>query len=124
LFKAKISDYLWIALACWCSYFSIDFFINYLKQPFAVFLSAFILGLFSNVFAIFKNRNASTVLVPGMVLLVPGTLGFLSVSQLIEHNIVLGIDTAINMLSTAMALVFGLIFSNIILSVEHIKIKK
>jgi uncharacterized membrane protein YjjB (DUF3815 family) len=55
------------------------------------------------------------MLVPGMILLVPGSLGFLSISKLVESNVVAGIQIAINMLTTSMALVLGIIFSNVII---------
>jgi uncharacterized membrane protein YjjB (DUF3815 family) len=124
LFKAKIKDFIWIAIACWSSYFLFVFFTKYLNQAFSVFLSAFLLGLLSNIFAVWKQRNSSLMLVPGMILLVPGSLGFFSVSHLLESNILLGIETSISMLSISMALVFGIIFSNIVVNVEQIKIKK
>jgi uncharacterized membrane protein YjjP (DUF1212 family) len=124
LFKAKIKDFIWIAIACWSSYFLFMFFTKYLNQAFSVFLSAFLLGLLSNIFAVWKQRNSSLMLVPGMILLVPGSLGFFSVSHLLQSNILLGIETSITMLSISMALVFGIIFSNIVVNVEQIKIKK
>ena len=121
LFKAKKSDFLWISLACWCSFFSYEIISNYLNPSFAVFLASFILGLVSNIFAIIMKRNESIMLVPGMILLVPGSLGFFSISHMIESNVIAGIETALLMLSTSMALVFGLIFSNILINVEKIK---
>ncbi len=119
LFKAKPKDFIWIALACWCSYFSYDLSVTYLGKTFAVFVSAFLLGLLSNIFSNIKKRNSSIMLVPGMILLVPGSLGFFSISHLVHSNVIAGIETALIMLTTAMALVFGIIFSNIVYKSER-----
>lgn len=116
LFKAKIKDFFWITLACWISYFSYSISSEYLPAAFAVFLSSFILGIASNSFAKFKKRNESLMLVPGMILLVPGSLGFLSITSLIESNVLEGISTSLLMLGTSLALVFGLLFSNLFFS--------
>jgi uncharacterized membrane protein YjjB (DUF3815 family) len=55
------------------------------------------------------------MLVPGMILLVPGSLGFFSISNLLQSNIVEGIEIALKMLTTSMALVMGIIVSDVLL---------
>lgn len=119
LFKAKQRDFIWILLACWCSYFSYVYGSKAFSEPVAVFLASFILGIVSNLFSRIKKRNSSLLLVPGMILLVPGSLGFFSISHLVNSDVVAGLQTALSMLSTAMALVFGIIFSNIFLKAER-----
>jgi uncharacterized membrane protein YjjB (DUF3815 family) len=73
------------------------------------------LGFASNVFAKIKKRNSAIMLVPGMILLVPGSLGFFSISNLLQSNIVEGIEIALKMLTTSMALVMGIIVSDVLL---------
>lgn len=119
LFKAKQRDFIWILLACWCSYFSYVFGRTIFSEPVAVFVASLLLGVVSNLFSRIKKRNSSLLLVPGMILLVPGSLGFFSISHLVNSDVVAGIQTALSMLTTAMALVFGIIFSNIILKAER-----
>ncbi|MFN5416756.1 MAG: threonine/serine exporter ThrE family protein [Flavobacteriia bacterium] len=121
LFKAKMKDFVWIALACWTSYFMYSYTSKLTHPVIAVFISSFTLGIVSNLFAILRKRNVSLMLVPGMILLVPGSLGFFSISQLLHSNTLAGINTALEMLATSLALVFGLIFANIFVSVEKIK---
>ena len=115
LFKAKPKDFIWIMLACWCSYFTYKLSVQSLSPPIAVCLASFFLGIVSNIFSRIKNRNGSVMLVPGMILLVPGSLGFFSISHLVNSNIIAGLETALSMLTTSMALVFGIIFSNILI---------
>lgn len=118
LFKAKPSDFIWISLACWSSYFSYRFSASFLPGPIAVFSASFFLGIVSTLFSRIRKRNSSVMLVPGMILLVPGSLGFFSISHLVNSDVVAGIQTALSMLTTSMALVFGLIVSNILLAEE------
>ena len=115
LLKAKRSDALWISLACWLSYLMYTFTSSYVAAPIAVFLTSVLLGFASNLFAKMKKRNSAIMLVPGMILLVPGSLGFFSISNLLQSNIVEGIEIALKMLTTSMALVMGIIVSDVLL---------
>ena len=54
------------------------------------------------------------MLVPGILLLVPGSIGYLSVSSLMQRNTVAGIDTAFTMVLTAVSLVAGLLIASIL----------
>ena len=54
------------------------------------------------------------VLVPGILLLVPGSIGYLSMSSLMQRNTVAGIDTAFTMVLTAVSLVAGLLIAGIL----------
>ena len=115
LLKAKRSDALWISFACWLSYIMFSFTSSLVDAPIAVFLSSVLLGFASNLFAKIKKRNSAIMLVPGMILLVPGSLGFFSISNLLQSNIVEGIEIALKMLTTSMALVMGIIVSDVLL---------
>lgn len=85
----------------------------------AVFMASFLLGIISNTFSLVFDRYASTMLVPGIILLVPGSLGFQSISQLINNETLTGIETGFTMMLTAITLVAGLVFSNIIVSTKR-----
>jgi uncharacterized membrane protein YjjB (DUF3815 family) len=52
--------------------------------------------------------------VPGILLLVPGSVGFRSLTSLLERQAVAGIETAFSMILTAMALVAGLLIAGVI----------
>lgn len=115
LFKAKPKDFLWILIGCWISYFSFKVSSQFTSNITAVFIASLLLGVASNLFSRKTLRNPSVMLVPGMILLVPGSLGFLSISKLVASDVVAGIQIALTMLSTSMALVLGIIFSNILI---------
>jgi len=54
------------------------------------------------------------VLVPGLLLLVPGSVGFRAVTSLVERQAVAGIETAFSTALTAIALVAGLLVAGVI----------
>ena len=79
-----------------------------------MFVAAFGVAMASAAYERWKNRPAPVVLVPGILLLVPGSIGYLSMSSLMERNTVAGIDTAFTMVLTAVSLVAGLLIAGIV----------
>ncbi|MND08939.1 hypothetical protein D3C83_319000 [compost metagenome] len=51
---------------------------------------------------------------PGIILLVPGSVGFRSLGFVMERDVFLGIDAAVVLLSTLIAIVAGLLFGNLL----------
>jgi uncharacterized membrane protein YjjP (DUF1212 family) len=78
------------------------------------FAGGFVVALASNAYARWKRRPPSVVLVPAMLLLVPGSIGFLSLNALMERQALAGIQTAFSMMLTAVALVAGLLIAGVI----------
>ncbi len=79
------------------------------------FVGALAVGLASNTYALILARPAAVTLVPGILLLVPGSLGFRSLSSLLDRETVLGVEAAFRMTLVAIALATGLLFSNVLL---------
>jgi uncharacterized membrane protein YjjP (DUF1212 family) len=79
-----------------------------------MFVAAFGVAMASAAYERWRNRPAPVVLVPGILLLVPGSIGYLSMSSLMERNTVAGIDTAFTMVLTAVSLVAGLLIASIL----------
>tara|TARA_B100000795_G_scaffold219674_1_gene174043 strand:- start:264 stop:449 length:186 start_codon:yes stop_codon:yes gene_type:complete len=61
------------------------------------------------------------MLMPGIILLVPGSVGFQSLSLLVEKNILAGLDTAFMMSFVAVALVTGLLLASLIVPPRKIE---
>jgi uncharacterized membrane protein YjjP (DUF1212 family) len=78
------------------------------------FAGALAVALASSVYERLRQRPAAVVLVPGILLLVPGSVGFRSLTSLMERKAVAGIETAFSMILTAMALVAGLLIAGVI----------
>ena len=66
-------------------------------------------------FARRTHRPASVVVAPGVLILVPGSVGFRGIAALMDDRVVAGIDTAFGALLTAIALVVGLLVANVVL---------
>ena len=75
------------------------------------FAGALAVGLASAAYARLKHRPASVVSVPGILLLVPGSVGFRGLTSLMERQAVAGIETIFSMILTAVALVAGLLIA-------------
>lgn len=78
------------------------------------FAGALAVGVAGSAYQRWQRRPAAVVLVPGILLLVPGTVGFRSLTSLLERKAVAGIETAFSMMLTAVALVAGLLIAGVI----------
>jgi uncharacterized membrane protein YjjB (DUF3815 family) len=72
-------------------------------------------GLAANAAERARAALALVLIVPGILLLVPGSLGFHSVTELLDQNITRGFASWSAMVVTAVALAAGLLLSNVIL---------
>jgi uncharacterized membrane protein YjjB (DUF3815 family) len=68
----------------------------------------------SNVYARVYRRPGALVRIPGIILLVPGSVGFLSLSQIAQRDVFLGVNSAITLLSILILLVAGLLFGDLL----------
>ncbi len=116
LFRAKYRDYFWILLACLIAYFSAYFTTQYLSSDLSPFVGGFLVGVAANLYARFMKHPAAMISMPGLILLVPGSIGFRGLSMLVEKNTLLGIDTTVQMFMIAVALVAGLLFASILIT--------
>jgi uncharacterized membrane protein YjjP (DUF1212 family) len=78
------------------------------------FAGSFAVALASSAYERWRKRPAAVVLVPGILLLVPGSVGFRSFTSLMERQALVGIETAFSMFLTAAALVAGLLIAGVI----------
>jgi len=78
------------------------------------FAGALAVAIASSVYERWQHRPAAVVSVPGILLLVPGSVGFRSLTSLMERKAVAGIETAFSMILTAVALVAGLLIAGVI----------
>lgn len=84
------------------------------------FLGALAVGCGSNLYARLCNRPAMVPLAPGMIILVPGSLGYRSLSALLDQQTLQGVEYAFGTMIVAMSLVGGLLASNALLPPRRI----
>ncbi|MHB1058694.1 MAG: threonine/serine exporter family protein [Rhodanobacter sp.] len=84
--------------------------------PVGVFLGGLLLGAMANVYARFAHRPGAVIREPGILLLVPGSVGFRSVSFLLERDTTLSVDTGLLLVTLLVSLVAGLMFGDLLVS--------
>ncbi len=86
----------------------------YISAAFGVFLGGLVLGAASNIFARLFSRPGALIREPGIILLVPGSVGFRTLSFVFERDVLLGLDTGITLMTLLIALVAGLLFGDLL----------
>jgi uncharacterized membrane protein YjjP (DUF1212 family) len=87
---------------------------------FGVFLAGFGISALSNLYAHVSGRPGALVRTPGIILLVPGSIGFLTLSQIAERDVFLGINSAITLIAILVSLVAGLLFGDLFVSPRRV----
>jgi uncharacterized membrane protein YjjP (DUF1212 family) len=83
--------------------------------PGGVFIAGMIMTAAGNLYGRIANRPSALIRVPGIILLVPGSLGFRSFNFVFEKNVLLGLDTAFAVVAALIALVAGILFGNLLM---------
>lgn len=78
-----------------------------------IFVAAFVAAAASNVQARWFDRPASLTLVPSLLLIVPGSVGFRSIAALLDRATLDGVETAFRMTVLLAALVTGMFAAQI-----------
>ncbi len=112
LFAVSRRDLVWVIGVAFVGFWGARLGSALFGPELGVFVGALVVGASSNAFARLKNRPAVVPLFPGIMLLVPGSIGFRSLSSLMAHDVVSGVQTAFTMALVAVALVAGLIVSS------------
>lgn len=115
IFQARYRDFIWILVSVTLALGGAKFYSFFFDPIFTVFLSAFSIRIYSNLFANIKDRPSMTVLLPGIICLVPGSVGFKGLNLLMQEDLLMGLTGSIQMFVLAITIVAGLLFANIIL---------
>ena len=112
LLRARRADAGWIVLAGALAFAGARLGSSLFGPELGAFLGALLLGAGSRILARARRVSSAVTLVPGILLLVPGSVGFASFQALLERDVVSGVETAFRMLLTAIALAGGLLAAN------------
>ena len=120
LFKASKRDYLLVMASVWLGWALTqlgDLVFSRADDSFAggVFFAGIGVALVSNAYGRWFNRPGALVRVPGIILMVPGSVGFRSLSFVMQRDVMPGLNTGTALLSALIALVAGLLFGNLIM---------
>jgi uncharacterized membrane protein YjjP (DUF1212 family) len=114
ILRADLRDAPWIVAAGVLGVLAGRFGAAKLGLELGMFVASFGVAMASAAYERWRNRPAPVVLVPGILLLVPGSIGYVSMSSLMQRNTVAGIDTAFTMVLSAVSLVAGLLIASIL----------
>lgn len=116
IFNARMKDFGWFLISGGISILTIQFLSDTIGSETAIFLAALLVGGVSNIFARLLKRPALTMILPGIIFLVPGSIGFRGINLIVDNNSVAGMDMALQTLSVSMLLVAGLFFANYVIN--------
>lgn len=120
LFQARWRDYPLVMLSAVCGYLVSRYGGEWLGSGAGVFLGAFVTTAAGNAFARITNRPGALVRLPGIIMLVPGSVALRGVVSLVQsQDFSAGQDAAMAVFSTLMALVAGLVFGNLLVSARR-----
>ncbi len=80
-----------------------------------VFFAGMGVAAVSNLYGRWRHRPGGLIRVPGIILMVPGSVGFRTLNYAMGRDVLTGLDTAFVLLSALVALVAGLLFGNLLL---------
>ena len=119
LFKALPKDYPLAIGAAILGYASTRVGGDLYGAEFGVFFAGLIVALTANIYARLSRRPGALIRLPGIILLVPGSVGFKSLFFVFQKDVFLGLDTAISMLLLVISLVAGLLLASTLIAPRH-----
>jgi uncharacterized membrane protein YjjP (DUF1212 family) len=116
LFQAARRDYPLVIGAVVVGFLATHFGGATLGAPFGVFIGGLILAALANLYARIAHRPGALVREPGILLLVPGSVGFRSMSYLFTNEVGMSTQTGILLVTLLIALVAGLLFGDLLVA--------
>ncbi len=120
LFRVRTGQWLVVFAVCLAGFFAAKFSGGRFGVEVGSFCGALVVGCGSNLYARWKDRPAMIPLAPSLIILVPGSLGYRSLTALLDRQTHEGIEFAFGMLLVAMSLVGGLLASSAVIPPKRI----
>ena len=116
LLKADRRDAGWIVVACAAAYITSRYAGAGMGEELGAFVGAFTVSAGSNLLGRMLRRSPMVTLAPGLLILVPGSIGFRSVTSLIGQEVELGVAAAFRVAIVGISLAAGLLAGNVVAS--------
>ncbi len=114
LLRADRKDVGWIVLAGVTAFVTSRFAGRAMGEELGAFLGALVVSAGSNLLERLRRASAMVTQVPGLLILVPGSIGFRSVTSMLGNETVLGVETAFRVAIIGISLAAGLLAGNVI----------
>lgn len=119
LFRARLRDYPLVMAAAAFGYLVTRWTGSRLGNDAGVFFGSMAVAAASNAYARWAKRPGALIRVPGIILLVPGSVSFRSLTSVLERDLMVGLNTAAAVMSVLVALVAGVLFGNLLISTRR-----
>ncbi|MBX3418458.1 MAG: threonine/serine exporter family protein [Pirellulaceae bacterium] len=120
LFQARVKEWPVIACVAWIGIGVAIMASQWKGMEFGAFLGALALGAAGNFYARMLDRPAMVAQMPGILMLVPGSVGYRSLAAFVENQGLQGIQTAFEMALAAISIVAGLLAANLIVPPKRV----
>lgn len=121
LLHARLRDAPWVLLvgaaAIWFSRLGA----SALGVELGSFIGALTVGVASNVISRVRDQPSSVTQVPGILFLVPGSVGVRSLFSMLDQEVIRGVETTFQMLLIASSLVAGILVANVLMPSRHLR---
>lgn len=114
LLKAELRDAGWILLAGALAFGGARLGTEWLGPELGAFGGALLTGMGSQWYSRITNRPSQITLVPGLLLLVPGSIGLRSLTSMMDRDVLLGVEGVFRMGLIAVSLVSGILIARIV----------
>ncbi len=114
LFKARPRELGWIVATAWCAYAGARLGFALIGPGLGAFLGALAVGIAANGLARWHRRPSVVFVVPGIMLLVPGSVGYRSLAALLHSDVVSGVDAGFSAVLVGVTLAAGLLLANVL----------
>ncbi|MCK7594019.1 threonine/serine ThrE exporter family protein [Pseudomarimonas salicorniae] len=114
LFRAELRDYPLVIAAAIGSFLATRMAGAAFGSEAGIFFAGLLISAAANLYARLANRPGAVIRVPGIILLVPGSTGFRSVSFVFERDVFNGLEAAVTVITVLISLVAGLMFGNLL----------
>lgn len=114
VFNSEKRDVPWIGLGSILAIGSLGLLEKHLATNTSIFVASLAVGIFCNLFSQYKRRSPTTLLLPSIVFLVPGSIGLKGLNLLLSNNLALGAEQGLKTITTAVLIVSGLFFADAI----------
>jgi uncharacterized membrane protein YjjP (DUF1212 family) len=112
LWKAPARAFGWQLLVCGLGFAGSQGGAVLLGSELGAAVGALAVATAGNIYARRFKRPSATVIVPGIIQLVPGSIGFRSLSSLMDNDVTAGIDALVSMSIVAASIVAGMLAAN------------
>lgn len=114
LLRARRRDFAWLWLSATLGYTVVRLGALSFGPALAASLGSLAVGVFANLYDRRGWGPAAVPQVPGVLLLVPGSIGYRSLASLLDQNVVVGVTAGFTMILTAVAIAAGLLVSSVL----------